>query len=205
MNTNKINILVVLAATVFSFLIYTMSKSLEPYMDEIFHIPQAQKYCRYEYFRWDPKITTYPGLYVISSLMYKLMQKECSIDSLRFVNVLTSLLFYIILTICYSKLWTQKVTNKDTTSALDIMIPLFLYIYPINSFYYFLYYTDTMSMFWLIVTYAIVINDGEVRNMSSNHVNQQQQQQQKQHAPHRSIITNSILCIVSSFKYCLIL
>lgn len=62
-----------------------------PYMDEVFHIPQAQKYCNgsfhevnpiplawkllhYEnpdelYFassQWDPKITTLPGLYLFS-------------------------------------------------------------------------------------------------------------------------------------------
>jgi len=35
----------------------------EPYMDEIFHIPQAQRYCRGDMAAWDPKITTLPGLY----------------------------------------------------------------------------------------------------------------------------------------------
>ncbi|CAN9297458.1 unnamed protein product [Alternaria sp. RS040] len=33
-----------------------------PYLDEYFHIPQAQKYCKGDY-SWDPKITTPPGLY----------------------------------------------------------------------------------------------------------------------------------------------
>ncbi|CAG8471450.1 451_t:CDS:2 [Scutellospora calospora] len=33
-----------------------------PYMDEIFHISQAQKYCEGNYFEWDPKLTTPPGL-----------------------------------------------------------------------------------------------------------------------------------------------
>lgn len=31
--------------------------------DEIFHIPQAQKYCQGKFFEWDGKITTPPGLY----------------------------------------------------------------------------------------------------------------------------------------------
>ena len=39
----------------------------QPYMDEIFHIPQAQKYCNGTYDSWDPKITTLPGLYLFSS------------------------------------------------------------------------------------------------------------------------------------------
>jgi hypothetical protein len=32
--------------------------------DEIFHVPQAQLYCRGTYDRWDPSITTPPGLCV---------------------------------------------------------------------------------------------------------------------------------------------
>ncbi|KAK7395308.1 hypothetical protein VNO78_15859 [Psophocarpus tetragonolobus] len=38
----------------------------EPYMDEIFHIPQAQQYCKGNFGSWDPMITTPPGLYVFS-------------------------------------------------------------------------------------------------------------------------------------------
>lgn len=34
----------------------------EPYLDEIFHIPQAQKYCDGNWSAWDDKITTPPGL-----------------------------------------------------------------------------------------------------------------------------------------------
>lgn len=35
----------------------------DPYLDEIFHIPQAQKYCQLRWTEWDDKITTPPGLY----------------------------------------------------------------------------------------------------------------------------------------------
>ena len=38
----------------------------EPYMDEIFHIPQARRYCDGNFTEWDSKITTLPGLYVFS-------------------------------------------------------------------------------------------------------------------------------------------
>ncbi|XP_073026341.1 dol-P-Glc:Glc(2)Man(9)GlcNAc(2)-PP-Dol alpha-1,2-glucosyltransferase isoform X2 [Primulina eburnea] len=38
----------------------------DPYMDEIFHVPQAQKYCGGNFRSWDPMITTPPGLYVLS-------------------------------------------------------------------------------------------------------------------------------------------
>jgi alpha-1,2-glucosyltransferase len=34
----------------------------EPYMDEIFHVPQAQAYCNAQFNYWNDKITTPPGL-----------------------------------------------------------------------------------------------------------------------------------------------
>lgn len=34
----------------------------EPYLDEIFHIPQARRYCQGRWLEWDDKITTPPGL-----------------------------------------------------------------------------------------------------------------------------------------------
>jgi alpha-1,2-glucosyltransferase len=40
----------------------------QPYLDEIFHIPQAQQYCKGEFAKYDPKLTTPPGLYIISLL-----------------------------------------------------------------------------------------------------------------------------------------
>lgn len=33
----------------------------DPYMDEIFHVPQAQRYCKGD-MTWDPMITTLPGV-----------------------------------------------------------------------------------------------------------------------------------------------
>ena len=36
------------------------------YMDEIFHVPQAQKYCALDFAHWDPKITTLPGAYLLA-------------------------------------------------------------------------------------------------------------------------------------------
>ncbi|KAK6334024.1 glucosyltransferase [Orbilia brochopaga] len=38
----------------------------EPYLDEVFHIPQAQRYCLMHFKDWDDKITTPPGLYLLS-------------------------------------------------------------------------------------------------------------------------------------------
>lgn len=33
--------------------------------DEPFHVPQTQAYCAGRWGEWDPKITTFPGLYLV--------------------------------------------------------------------------------------------------------------------------------------------
>lgn len=46
--------------------------------DEVFHIPQAQAYCRNEWYHWDNKITTPPGLYVyLKSLVSRQFEVGC--------------------------------------------------------------------------------------------------------------------------------
>ena len=72
------------------------AKQPKPYMDEIFHIPQAQKYCHYKFQEWDPKITTLPGMYVLSFMGLRVLsffhgeelQVLCSTLFLRLTNVL---------------------------------------------------------------------------------------------------------------------
>lgn len=72
------------------------TKQRDPYMDEIFHVPQAQKYCDYKFDKWDPKITTLPGLYFISfaclrTLAFALgheLDVVCTTFFLRMINVL---------------------------------------------------------------------------------------------------------------------
>ncbi|CAD5210447.1 unnamed protein product [Bursaphelenchus xylophilus] len=39
-----------------------------PYMDEVFHIPQARAYCDGNYTQWDPMITTPPLIYILTVL-----------------------------------------------------------------------------------------------------------------------------------------
>lgn len=43
-----------------------------PLQDEIFHVRQTQQYCRGDFAHWDPKITTFPGLYLLGSAFGRL-------------------------------------------------------------------------------------------------------------------------------------
>ncbi|BGP58367.1 hypothetical protein JCM8202_001868 [Rhodotorula sphaerocarpa] len=72
----------------------------EPYMDEIFHVPQAQAYCNGDWSYWDPALTTPPGLYLIpASLAHlgrwtglsHLLPDPCSVSGLRAFNLVLSL------------------------------------------------------------------------------------------------------------------
>lgn len=49
----------------FSFLDFVTRDELKTlWQDEIFHVPQVHKYCRGDFWSWDPMITTPPGLSV---------------------------------------------------------------------------------------------------------------------------------------------
>ena len=49
-----------------TLLILNTMSHVDPYMDELYHIPQAQRYCMGKWGRdnWDGKITTFPGIYL---------------------------------------------------------------------------------------------------------------------------------------------
>ncbi|PKI39379.1 hypothetical protein CRG98_040245, partial [Punica granatum] len=125
----------------------------EPYMDEIFHIPQAQQYCRGNFRSWDPMITTPPGLYFLSlvhaSIFYPVSflvgQKSsfpevCTTVILRSTNcvlaVLCSLLFYEIFA-----MWRPAIDDRKAT-----LYSVILALYPLQWFFTFLYYTDVASV-----------------------------------------------------------
>ncbi|XP_067860900.1 dol-P-Glc:Glc(2)Man(9)GlcNAc(2)-PP-Dol alpha-1,2-glucosyltransferase [Heptranchias perlo] len=133
-----------------------------PYMDEIFHVPQAQKYCDGKFSEWDPMITTLPGLYLVSTGIIKPVSwllswtgtVVCSTGMLRFINLLfsTGNLYLLYLLLC-------KIHHKDkATSAFQrIVSALALASFPLLYFFSFLYYTDVGSTFFILFTYLMCL------------------------------------------------
>ncbi|CAI9545097.1 unnamed protein product [Staurois parvus] len=131
----------------------------DPYMDEVFHIPQAQQYCQGHFNQWDPMITTLPGLYLTSVGIVKpaawlfgwSKNVVCSSGMLRFINLLFSLgnlyMFYLIL----NKLHTRVSVMKR------ILFTFTLYVFPTLYFFTFLYYTDAGSTFFVLFTYLMCL------------------------------------------------
>ncbi|KAI6675052.1 hypothetical protein NL676_002958 [Syzygium grande] len=132
----------------------------EPFMDEIFHIPQAQQYCRGNFRSWDPMITTPPGLYYLSlayvGILYPGMiftraissfPDICSPAILRSVNgvlaMICSVLVYEIMT-----LLRPGVNDRNATACAVVLAS-----YPLQWFFTFLYYTDAASLTMVLAMY----------------------------------------------------
>ncbi|KAF8905457.1 glucosyltransferase [Gymnopilus junonius] len=121
----------------------------EPYMDEPFHIPQAQAYCRGEFSTWDPKITTPPGLYLLSVILKQLFLVKCNVSMLRLTPMLTLLVLPLALTHLIS-------FHKRERPPASILSPLpeavVLSAFPIAWFFGFLYYTEVPSLLFVVCT-----------------------------------------------------
>ncbi|KFZ13734.1 hypothetical protein V501_03576 [Pseudogymnoascus sp. VKM F-4519 (FW-2642)] len=122
-----------------------------PYMDEIFHIPQAQQYCASDFYTWDPKLTTPPGLYAFSLLLKAATRAGCTAAELRGIGAVA---LAALLVVCYFLRgslsgngqrvdWSWKVAHE----ALNVCLfpPLF--------FFSGLYYTDVLSTLVIVVAY----------------------------------------------------
>ncbi|KAF2035367.1 hypothetical protein EK21DRAFT_54280 [Setomelanomma holmii] len=109
----------------------------EPYLDEFFHIPQAQKYCQGDY-SWDPKITTPPGFYGI----------------LRMLRTPTTTSFG------QPRNGTLPKESSDTSDPSifsDANTALNIALFPPLFFFSALFYTDVMSTLIVLLSYSVFL------------------------------------------------
>ncbi|XP_073429616.1 dol-P-Glc:Glc(2)Man(9)GlcNAc(2)-PP-Dol alpha-1,2-glucosyltransferase isoform X2 [Dendrobates tinctorius] len=140
----------------------------DPYMDEIFHIPQAQQYCQGHFHQWDPMITTLPGLYLTSVGIVKPAawlfgwsgSVVCSSGMLRFINLLFSLgnlyMFYLILCRIHTKMnpgWRSRHVGLDqmekTGKVNDSTRNVICFI-PVAFFLLVLFSDVLQSSYWML-------------------------------------------------------
>ncbi|KAL2153765.1 hypothetical protein VTH82DRAFT_4920 [Thermothelomyces myriococcoides] len=131
----------------------------EPYLDEVFHIPQAQKYCAGHFWDWDDKITTPPGLYLLSVAYHKFrLLSECTPLSLRSNNLLATILTALVAAQCRHLVETRATSENRGTSSAAISFGSFhtglnIALFPVIFFFSALYYTDVMSTLVVLVAY----------------------------------------------------
>ncbi|KAH9097533.1 hypothetical protein Ae201684P_001011 [Aphanomyces euteiches] len=128
------------------------------YMDEIFHFPQTVHYCHGEWGVWDPKITTFPGLYVvgtayahgmewISHVQISAKAMFCSLAVLRSLN----LLFGIGNALLIPRLRMMHEYSSDE-GGIATLHGLMISLFPVHVFCCFLYYTDPGALFFVLLT-----------------------------------------------------
>uniref|UniRef100_A0A0N5A1Z1 Dol-P-Glc:Glc(2)Man(9)GlcNAc(2)-PP-Dol alpha-1,2-glucosyltransferase n=1 Tax=Parastrongyloides trichosuri TaxID=131310 RepID=A0A0N5A1Z1_PARTI len=111
----------------------------EPYMDEIFHIDQNQRYCRGD-FTWNNKLTTPPALYLLS---YKLF---CNNE--RFFNSFLYPLTFLAL--IYARRRKFKKEESLVESYLNVLCIMILPVFFQSTT---LFYTDQLSLFSVIMAF----------------------------------------------------
>ncbi|XP_067127075.1 dol-P-Glc:Glc(2)Man(9)GlcNAc(2)-PP-Dol alpha-1,2-glucosyltransferase [Centruroides vittatus] len=142
------------AVTLWLFHLFTIHQN-SPYMDEIFHVKQAEKYCDGNFSEWDDKITTPPGLYLVSigilvpaSSLFHI--NYCTTIGLRIINVAFSMGNMYIVYVLHS--YIHK-THQNIKKYQHILSSLNLALFPLSYFFTFLYYTDSGALFFILLMY----------------------------------------------------
>ena len=119
-----------------------------PYMDEPFHYQQTAAYChQHNYTYYDPKITTFPGLYLasltvatpLSTLPATAAVDWCGLAVLRWYNVL----YAAVAAVLFERIvWHM---HPLSSTAHRLLSTLQFALLPLSLVYVPLYYTDTIS------------------------------------------------------------
>ncbi|KAH6597110.1 hypothetical protein BASA61_003245 [Batrachochytrium salamandrivorans] len=114
-------------------------------------------------YMWDSKLTTPPGLYLISAnlhwiseaLMSNSMAKGCTVVQLRTLNagfgLATLVVIYNIIPLLHP---SRK--HLATENALEAFI---ISLFPISFFFHLMYYTDSGSTFFVLFAYYLSLQD----------------------------------------------
>nr|POE85574.1 dol-p-glc:glc(2)man(9)glcnac(2)-pp-dol alpha-1,2-glucosyltransferase [Quercus suber] len=143
-----------MAAAVASLLIplsswfYSVQNTVfDPYLDEFFHVRQAQHYCAGRFQIWDPKITTPPGLYLLSSLAAPFAGS--AIPMLRALSALCLCLLVFAVAKIYSLRSSGNARAQHSALNVALFPPLF--------FFTALYYTDVASTLSVLLFYLVFL------------------------------------------------
>ncbi|XP_066995277.1 dol-P-Glc:Glc(2)Man(9)GlcNAc(2)-PP-Dol alpha-1,2-glucosyltransferase [Anabrus simplex] len=150
-----------------SYCIFSLIYAVQPtpYLDEAFHVPQANNYCKGLFKEWDQKITTLPGLYLLSVGILKPLSwipggDFCGVYALRFINLMACFVNIFLLFALQRKL---KQNKKDiVTFCSDLLSAINLGTFPILYFFTFLYYTDTVSTTLVLLMYLLHLENCHV-------------------------------------------
>eukprot|EP00667_Euglena_gracilis_P030995 EG_transcript_43875 len=116
----------------------------KPYMDEVFHIPQAERYLAGNFSHWDPKITTPPALYLCGVLAAYVPTHQFGADAVATLRAVNLALHALLLALLHG--WLRA--RAPAAHALYFLPPLF--------FCQFLFYTDVLSTLLVLLCFFLV-------------------------------------------------
>lgn len=174
LETFPIEVVIQMGALQLALLQFSKVRELIPtaYLDEVFHIPQAQAYCQAALkgdsfvsdVPWDPKITTPPGLYILAQTYVQNMPKAlfdylgvedsdvCGVQSLRTINLIgVAAILPLVIT------YIQRVRKSDSPYLTQAGTLLPLITFPLLFFFSSLFYTDVWSTIFVIMSLAVVL------------------------------------------------
>eukprot|EP01135_Chromosphaera_perkinsii_P004484 Nk52_evm8s284 gene=Nk52_evmTU8s284 len=149
----------------------------DPYMDEVFHVPQVRRYCNGNYSYWDPMITTLPGLYVVSVAAFQgavavangLVKEDYSIEGMNIKELCLESTFYLrgvnfifgILTFFLIKCLLDTIQHpqkgsyraRKTDNLCRWLNATAISLFPVHFFFHSMYYTDSGSTFFVLLAY----------------------------------------------------
>ena len=132
---------------------------LSPYLDEHYHVGQARAYCEGRFGDWDPKITTPPGLYLLSACLSKVYRRllgndRCDLLFFRSLNLLGSVLVLPLQVWDLRKITFFTGAQEEASSPEDFYHPLLnISLFPLFFFFSALYYTDIWSVCFVLAAY----------------------------------------------------
>ncbi|XP_040155732.1 putative Dol-P-Glc:Glc(2)Man(9)GlcNAc(2)-PP-Dol alpha-1,2-glucosyltransferase [Anopheles arabiensis] len=129
-----------LGYSIVSFAVFNkVYETSQQVIDEEFHLRQGDHYCHGRFQVWDPKITTFPGLYLASALVLRPLD-ACSVYNLRLTSLIAAIINVVLIYKLRQRFLNQKgyTTLLVETASLSLLPPLYFFSH--------LYYTDVISV-----------------------------------------------------------
>ncbi|BGP11613.1 glucosyltransferase [Rhodotorula toruloides] len=151
----------------------------EPYMDEIFHVPQAQAYCRGDWTYWDPALTTPPGLYILPAALAHTQRyfkpvvarlstnlatfDPCALPSLRAVNLLLSLFLPFLHSSLLHLLHVSAGDKRPSRRSYN-WEGLVIAMFPLVQWLSWLFYTDMASVACVLLCWQAALRNKHLQS-----------------------------------------
>ncbi|PGH17846.1 hypothetical protein AJ80_04669 [Polytolypa hystricis UAMH7299] len=159
-----------IGAALIAFWLYRVNSAVpDPYLDEVFHVRQAQVYWAHRWREWDPKITTPPGLYLCSfalaAALYLISRQPADLSA-GYLRSFNALVLFNLLQARLRSLWTairkpvggSASKGDERTSQSEAWVKsltaLNICLFPPVFFFSGLYYTDLAALLIVLEAYA---------------------------------------------------